>query len=440
MPEVEGIDVPFDEAIEHFRNKVRLPTDSWTDLWQGQHARGFVVAGGRRDDMLADFQRAIQGALDDGTTLRAFRGDFDKIVEQYGWSYKGGRNWRSRVIFETNLRTSYEAGRWQQMERIAERRPWLRYTAVDDAATRPEHLAWHGTILRYDDPWWDTHAPPNGWGCRCSFDQLSDDDLERWGLKPSASAPSSPMVTRTINTPDGPVDILVPEGIDPGWSYNVGKAGAGIGADLLAQERHGPWQPLTAPGGSVPKKPGRIKPVGAAALGPEVEGEAALRKALRDAIGGDKAVFADPLDSRVEANQSLVDHMLASTGRQRGREAYWPLIPSLIEDPTEIWAGFETNPNGRVRLRRRYVKRFAGGAAGDVGLIVDVDGGRWSGLTVARGRKAAGMAGMRSGVRLYRKAGIPWYSGVPQGQRLQVLDEDQLRLMWRILKEEAQRL
>ena len=40
-------------------------------------------------------------------------------------------------------------------------------------------------------------------------------------------------------------------------------------------------------------------------------------------------------------------------------------------------------------------------------------------------------------VWLYRKAGIPWYSGVRQGQRLQALDEDQLRLMWSILKEEA---
>ena len=34
-----------------------------------------------------------------------------------GWA-NGGRNWRTRVIFETNLRTSYAAGRWQQLQRI----------------------------------------------------------------------------------------------------------------------------------------------------------------------------------------------------------------------------------------------------------------------------------------------------------------------------------
>ena len=403
MPQVEGIGVPFDEAIQHFRQKVRLPTDSWTDLWQGQHARAFVVAGGRRDDMLSDFQRAIQGALDDGTTLRTFRKDFDKIVEQYGWSHKGGRNWRSRVIFETNIRTSYAAGRWQQIERVAEKRPWLRYTAIEDAATRPEHLAWHGTILRWDDPWWDTHYTPNGWGCRCGVQQLSDDDLERFGFSPSGSAPPSPMVTRTVNTPDGPVDVLVPEGIDPGWAYNVGKADPGLGADLLAQERHGPWQPLTAPGGSRPRDPGRLVPARpAASPGPRVEGEAALRKALRDAIGGDKAVYADPLGDRVAVNQSLVGHMIGDRTRRDGREVYWPFIPELIGEPAEIWAGFETNPAGAVRLRRRYVKLFSSPVDGSVGLIADVDDGRWSGLTFVRGRQADRMAGLRQGLRIYQ--------------------------------------
>ena len=43
----------------------------------------------------------------------------------------------------------------------------LRYVAVLDARTRPEHRAWHGLILPIDHPLWDTHYPPNGWGCRC---------------------------------------------------------------------------------------------------------------------------------------------------------------------------------------------------------------------------------------------------------------------------------
>ena len=38
-PEPRPGGVPFEEAIAFFRQKLRLPTRAWTDLWQGQHAR-----------------------------------------------------------------------------------------------------------------------------------------------------------------------------------------------------------------------------------------------------------------------------------------------------------------------------------------------------------------------------------------------------------------
>ena len=52
-------------------------------------------------------------------------------------------------------------------------------------------------------------------------------------------------------------------------------------------------------------------------------------------------------------------------------------------------------------------------------------------------KELLGSSIQKTWVWLYRKASIPWIPGVRQGQRLQALAEDQLRLMWRILKEEA---
>jgi len=210
------------QAIEVFRRKLRVPTERWTDLWQEMHSAAFMVAGAQSDALLKDFQDAVLAAIADGRTLAQFRADFDRIVAEHGWSYRGSRGWRSRVIFETNLRTSYAAGRWEQIQEVKATRPYLRYVAVMDERTRPEHAAWHDTVLPVDDPWWQTHFPPNGWNCRCSVQSLNERDLARYGLSVSDQAPPVEMVERTVNTSDGPRVVLVPAGIDPGFAYRPG--------------------------------------------------------------------------------------------------------------------------------------------------------------------------------------------------------------------------
>jgi len=223
MP-VEYLDLPFDEAIKFFRDKVNIPTARWTDLWQDMHAKGFMIAGAMKADLLSDFRGAVDRAISEGTSLEAFQKDFDTIVEKHGWSYNGGRGWRSRVIYETNVHTAYAAGRWQQMTDpdVMSRRPYLQYRHGDSAAPRPEHLAWDGLVLPADDPWWDTHYPPNGWGCKCSVFSLSERDMARLGKDAPDTAPDG----GTYEWTDKATGQIrkVPDGIDPGWAYNAGKA------------------------------------------------------------------------------------------------------------------------------------------------------------------------------------------------------------------------
>ena len=108
--------LPFVEQESFFRNKLNIPTQKWTDLWKDQHAKGFMIAGAYKADLLADFRAAVDKAISKGVTLEDFRKDFVNIISKHGWSYKGGRNWRSEVIYSTNIRTSYAAGRWQQLQ------------------------------------------------------------------------------------------------------------------------------------------------------------------------------------------------------------------------------------------------------------------------------------------------------------------------------------
>ncbi len=240
--------VPFDEAIAFLRDKLRLTSRAWTDVWQEANAVAFTVAGAQSAALVADFHQAITEAIAGGGTLAEFRGRFDEIVARHGWSYRGKRGWRTRVIFETNLRTAYQAGRWQQAWSAREDRPYLRYVAILDNRTRPLHRRWHGTLLPITDAWWRTHYPPNGWGCRCTAQSLSERDLARRGLKVTSPAPLAGGVPRRVDTPEGPRIESVPAGIDPGWAYNVGQAAQSA---RLAQQAVRDLAPMPAELGAV---------------------------------------------------------------------------------------------------------------------------------------------------------------------------------------------
>jgi len=121
---------------------------------------------------------------------------------------------------------AHARGHWERIERVAAERPWLRYVSVLDARTRPDHAAWHGTILRWDDPWWETHYPPNGWRCRCLVQQLDDGDLEAFGFTPSDGPPAGSETTRPWTNKRTGETVEVPVGIDPGFAHNVGRLGA----------------------------------------------------------------------------------------------------------------------------------------------------------------------------------------------------------------------
>lgn len=220
----EAIDLPFEEAIAFFRQKTRLPSRSWSEVWQEAHSRAFAVAGAASDALLSDFQKAVDKALSTGTTLAEFRRDFDTIVQRHGWEHTGAPGWRSQIIYETNLATAYSAGRYVQMTDpdVLRHYPYWQYRHTPCRHPRLMHLAWDGMVLKADDPWWDTHYPPNGWRCGCRVSVISDAGLKRMGR--DAPDPSPPTVTQPWTNPATGEVHQVPVGVDPGFGYNPGKA------------------------------------------------------------------------------------------------------------------------------------------------------------------------------------------------------------------------
>ena len=209
------------DAIEYFKNKLIIPSNEWDDLVGPIHAKGFTIAGATKLSLLEDFYKTIGEYIAEGKSLNQFLKDFDAIVAKHGWSYKGKRRWRARVILNTNKRAAYSAGRWAQLQRVKSRRPYLIYMTVGDGRVREEHNAWRMHVAHIDDPFWLTHYPPNGWECRCYVRSASKADLDRLGLKVVETKVFEPI--EIVDPKTGVVTQKLP-GIDVGWDYNVGKA------------------------------------------------------------------------------------------------------------------------------------------------------------------------------------------------------------------------
>lgn len=98
---------------------------------------------------------------------------------------------------------------WVQIEADKEDFPNLKYSTVGDANVRPAHQALEGIILPVNHDFWKKYYPPNGWGCRCTVQQL-DADAEI--------------------TPDSKISkALKAEKVDAQWQGNVGKTGKPFG-------------------------------------------------------------------------------------------------------------------------------------------------------------------------------------------------------------------
>lgn len=230
----ETFRLPFAEQIEFFKNKINLPTDNYLDLEGAEHDYAFVVAGANRNDVLSDFRQAIDKAIIDGTTLDAFRRDFDEIVAKFGWDYNGGRSWRSRIIYDTNLYSSYNAGRYEQQQAMKSYRPYLQYVHRDGQKNpRIVHEGWDDLVLLADDIFWQSHYPTNAYGCHCGVIAHSERSLKREGLSVGTS-PKIEYVTKELGKRSGnPKMVTLPEGIDYGFDRIPGSNRVDMPSKLL---------------------------------------------------------------------------------------------------------------------------------------------------------------------------------------------------------------
>jgi len=387
--------MPFRKAIEFFQAKQPLPSQAYTDLVHAMHDRAFVIAGVTRQDVLADVQGLVLSALKDGTPLTQFQKDFERVIAGK-WDPKQGTAWRARVIYENNVRTAYSAGRYRQLMAMRDTHPYWTYHHGDSRRPRPMHLGWNGTTLRWDDPWIRTHYTPNGWGCTCYWTASDGVDLEAMGKAGPDEAPPEGM--REVRYGDR--TLQVPAGVDPGWGYAPGESWSRWPVESSMPEGSS-WKPVT-PGTWESNGRANVLPVDEpkGALLPRAKDPDGTMAALKQVFGGDQKVFrvgsgdwAIPL---VVDAQNLVENLSLDQARTLG------LLPDLLRDPFEVWAGFlENEITGQVILQHRVIKAVETG--GKKFILLAKDNGKgvlesWKCLPMA---EAANVNHQRWGLLVY---------------------------------------
>lgn len=250
MPKADDVDLGFayslapEEAINYFESKGYAIGFNWHDVQTVAHAKAFTVAGVLKLDVLEDIRGGLQSALDNGDTFQQFKKELLPVLEKKGWVGKGlvadpetgeleGKQLTPRrldTIFNTNIQSSYNAGRWkQQMDNIKDR-PYLERVAIMDTHTRPKHAALNTFTARIDDPIWDVIYPPDGYGCRCRVRSRSQADVDSQGLMVQSSEGRTVEVEQEYGVPGKTVTVTgfkMADGSvytpDPGFGFNPGK-------------------------------------------------------------------------------------------------------------------------------------------------------------------------------------------------------------------------
>jgi len=220
-------------------------------------------------------QALLTRAMEQGIPFDQWQREFKKTIEgRWQPTSKTGEpntGWRARLIYHTNINTAYAAAQYKELQGMKDTHPYWRYRIGSSRVHREEHVAWDGLVIKADDPWWDTHFPPNGYGCNCFVDPVSKGEMEYLREKkrreddgPPATSPEPPSGSpqpmpepepepeqQNIPAPEGDAgldgtapykpppepmpprkapfgdrEVEAPKGIEPGWAYAPGAGGA----------------------------------------------------------------------------------------------------------------------------------------------------------------------------------------------------------------------
>lgn len=208
----------FDEAREYFEARFDLPVTHFEQLSEEMKKYAFTVSNIVREDIVADISSKVLAAYDEGISFHKFKkslreGEFQKEIEEL-------TDKKLELIYTQNMNSAYSYGRYQGLIQAVDIFPNWEYITIGDNRVRSSHRALQGIVRRYDDVFWQSHCPPNGYRCRCVVEVTSEEPngkgIPKWDKATLDKAFENGVYPKSLELGK---EIKVSRGFD----YNVGE-------------------------------------------------------------------------------------------------------------------------------------------------------------------------------------------------------------------------
>ena len=241
-----ALNLPPEGALRYFDSlNLPLPANAGEAIAQAA-AKARSIAGIYQQEIVGDLFNGLRQSAAEGTPFATWRKNALAMLRERGLALDkagdmvqqstgevvgtGLTRHRLQTIFQTQMTNARMASLWQKLQENKDARPYLQYSAINDARTRPAHRALDNVVYPIDDPFWDYFYPPNGFRCRCHVMALAPRDVARAGLTVSHSSPeqfSEMVITNRKGQSHTRTRITLADGRsftpDKGFDNNVGK-------------------------------------------------------------------------------------------------------------------------------------------------------------------------------------------------------------------------
>ncbi len=175
----------FAEAEKHFRKKVPLTHGEFDRLARDEKAKGFRISQVHSARMVQLIRNKLAEAIAEGKTYREWRREILPLFEEAQIPPPALSS--LRLAYFQNTSGAYSDARAETLTESRGSFPYWQYKTVGNGVAgylnvRASHAALHDKVFLADDPIWNTHRPPWDYGCRCTWVELTANQVASQGL------------------------------------------------------------------------------------------------------------------------------------------------------------------------------------------------------------------------------------------------------------------